>query len=69
MSTLELKKELHKYIDQGDKRLVKFIYDIIKDYHLQLKEDKMIAEGEEDIKAGRLHTQQEIKDFIDNWKA
>jgi plasmid stabilization system protein ParE len=28
----------------------------------------MIAEGEEDIKAGRLHSQQEVKDFIKNWK-
>jgi len=69
MSTLELKQELHKYIDKGDNRFVKYIYDKIKAYQTQLEQDKMIAEGEEDIKAGRLHTQQEIKDFIDNWEA
>ena len=30
--------------------------------------DKMIAEGEEDIKTGRVHSLDEVKDFIDNWK-
>ncbi len=33
----------------------------------QKRLDRMIAEGEEDIKAGRLHSQEEVKKMIKDW--
>jgi predicted transcriptional regulator len=68
MSTLEIKQELHRFIDTEDDKVIKKFYKMAKAYMEQLKADRMIAEGEEDIKAGRLHSQQEVKDFIKNWK-
>ncbi len=69
MSTLEIKQALHELIDTGDDKFVKMFYEMAKAYAVQLRKDKMIAEGEADIKAGRIHSQQNIKDFISNWKA
>jgi len=68
MSTLELKQELHNFIDNGDKHFVKYVYDKIKAYQEQLNMDKMIEEGEEDIKAGRTYSIEEAKKMIDNWE-
>ena len=68
MSTLEIKQELHDFINQGDDKSIKQFYKMAKDFILQLQKDKMIAEGEADIKAGRLHSQEDIKSFINNWK-
>ncbi len=69
MSTLEIKQALHELIDTGDDKFVKMFYEMAKVYAVQHRKDKMIAEGEADIKAGRIHSQQNIKDFISNWKA
>jgi 6-phosphogluconate dehydrogenase len=32
-------------------------------------DDKMIAESEEDIKAGRIHSQDEVQKIIESWRA
>ena len=42
MSTLELKQELHDIIDQGDDKLVKTFYEMVKAYVSQMRKDKMI---------------------------
>ncbi len=68
MSTIEIKQELHDFIDQGDDKSIKQFYKMAKDFVLQLQKDKMIAEGEADIKASRIHSQEEMKIFISNWK-
>ena len=68
MSTVELKQELHELINQGDDRFVKMFYEMAKAYISQAKHDKMIPEGEEDIKMGRLHSQDEVKKIINSWK-
>jgi hypothetical protein len=68
MSTLELKQELHDIIDQGDDKLVKTFYEMVKAYVSQMRKDKMIAESEEDIKAGRIHSQTEVQNIIESWK-
>jgi len=68
MSTLDIKQELHRFIDSEDDKSIKKFYEMAKAYMEQLKADRMIAEGEEDIKAGRTHTMEEVKDFINNWK-
>lgn len=67
MSTIEIKQELHEYIEKGDDKFVKMFYEMAKAYIEQLQKDKMITEGEKDIKMGRIHSQQEIKELITNW--
>lgn len=69
MSILELKKELYKYIDIGDDKFVQNLYEKAMTYMEQIRADKMIEEAEEDIKNGNLHSLEEVKDYIKNWKA
>ncbi len=68
MSTLELKQELHNYIDIADDKFVKALYEKAKSYIEQIKNDRMIKEGEEDIKKGNLHSSEQVKQYIENWK-
>jgi hypothetical protein len=68
MSTLELKQELHQLINEGDEKFVKMFYEMAKAYSVQIKKDKMIAESEEDIKAGKIHSQIEVQKMIESWK-
>lgn len=67
MSTLEIKEELHKLIEIGNNQFIDTLYQTAKSYMEQKRLDQMIAEGEEDIKAGRLHSQQEVQKMIDDW--
>ncbi|MEN1785280.1 MAG: hypothetical protein AAGF77_09090 [Bacteroidota bacterium] len=67
MSTLEIKKKLRQYINEGDELFVKMLYDTAKDHMHRLAEDKLMAESEEDIKAGRLHTMDEVQNMIKDW--
>jgi len=67
MGALEIREELRKYIEIGDKQFLNTLYKTAKSYIEQKKLDRMIAEGEEDIKAGRVHSQSEVKKMIDNW--
>lgn len=68
MSTIELKRELHSFIDEEDDKSVKIFYQMVKSYIVQKRKDKMIAEGEEDIKNGRLHSLKEAKEIMDKWE-
>jgi hypothetical protein len=68
MRTIELKKELHSFIDEEDDKSVKTLYKMVKSYIVQKRKDKMIAEGEEDIKNGRLHSLKEAKEIMDRWE-
>ena len=67
MSVLELREELHKYIEIGDNKFLDALYKTAKEYIEQKQLDRMIAEGEEDIKAGRVHSQKEVQKMIENW--
>ncbi|WP_396178914.1 hypothetical protein [Flavobacterium sp.] len=69
MSTLDLKKELHDLTNEGDEKFIKNIYKMAKAYTHQSKEDKMIAEAEDDIKNGKIHSQKEVQQIIESWKA
>ncbi|MCD9019444.1 hypothetical protein [Parachryseolinea silvisoli] len=70
MGTMEMKREIHKWIeDQNDPDLIKKIYDQLGREDA-IRED-MIASAlraEEDIKAGRVYTSEEfwahIKDYV-----
>ncbi len=67
MSTIELKKELKNYIDDGDDKFIKIFYEMAKAYMLQRDKDKMIAEGEMDIKNGQTFTLEEAKEIMKKW--
>lgn len=67
MSTLELRKELHKYIDIGDNQFLDALYKTAKKYMEQKELNRMITEGEEDIKNGNVKTQDELQELINNW--
>ncbi len=66
MGTMEIKQELHKFVDTGDDKFVKMFYEMAKVYMEQLQKDKMILDGEEDIKAGRTYSLKEAKKMLDN---
>ena len=67
MGSLEIREELHKYIEIGDKQFLNVLYNTAKSYIEQKKLDRMIAEGEADIEAGRLHSQQDVQKMIEDW--
>ena len=64
MSTVEIKQELHQFIDEGDETFVKMFYEMAKAYVSQRKKDRMIAEGEEDVAMGRTHTLKEARGML-----
>lgn len=68
MSTIELKQELHYFIEKGDDRFIKMFYEMAKAYMSQKQKDKMIFEGEEDIKKGHTYSLKEAKEIMENWK-
>lgn len=65
----DLRQELHKYIDSEDEDFVRTLHEMATVYLKQSQRDKMIAEAEEDIEAGRIYSQEEIDEYIKNWKA
>lgn len=67
MSTIELKKELHNYIENADDQFVKMFYEMAKAYMLQKNKDKMISEGEQDIKNGQTYSLEEAKELMKKW--
>ena len=67
MSTIEIRNEMLELIKNEDDSSLKRLYELFKAYKEQCRLDKMIAEGEEDIKAGRLHSQSEVQKMIESW--
>lgn len=68
MNAIELKRELHIFIDQEDDRTVEMLFQMVQSFRIQKRKDKMIAEGEEDIKNGRLYSLKEAKEIMDKWE-
>jgi hypothetical protein len=68
MSTLEIKKELHQIIDNSDTNLAEAFYNLITTYLSKSEHSKMITESEDDIKVGRIHSQDDVKKMIENWR-
>ena len=67
MSTLELKKKLHQIIDNSDTNFIEDFYAIITAYMEKSKNSRMVAESEEDIKSGKIHSQNEVRKIIESW--
>lgn len=68
MNTVEIKEELHKYIEIGDNQFIDKLYQTAISYMEQKRMDRMISEAEADIKAGRTYSLKEAKKIIDNWE-
>lgn len=68
MSVVDIRQELRDFINQEDDTSLQKFYKIAKAYMEQKRKDRMIAEGEEDIKAGRTHSLKEARKIIDNWE-
>ena len=67
MEVLELREELRNYIEIGDGNFLKALHKTAKSYIEQKQCNRMIAEGEEDIKAGQVHSQDEVQKMIESW--
>ena len=67
MTTTEAKKELSRLIEIGDDQLIDKMYNTAKSYMEQKRLDRMIAEGEADIEAGRLHSLEDVQKMINDW--
>jgi predicted transcriptional regulator len=68
MTTTEAKKELSRLIEIGDDQLIDKMYNTAKSYMKQKRLDRMIAEGEANIEAGRTYSLKEARKIIDDWK-
>jgi hypothetical protein len=66
MSSIGIKQELHKLIDSGDDKFVKIFYEMAKVYMEQLQKEKMVLEGEKDIKSGKTYGLKEAKKMVEN---
>ena len=81
MGTIELKKELHDYIDLADETFLKMVYAMSKEYKISdvigyhpdgtpiLKDDlkKRVKAASIRVKSGDYLTQEEIEEEIENW--
>ena len=67
MSTIEIRQEMLELIKNEDDSSLKRLYELFKAYKEQRRLDKMIAEGEDDIKEGKLHSQSEVQKMIESW--
>lgn len=70
MSDQDLKNRLHKLIDDADEGFLHLIEEAASHYYsgeTQEELDAGILEAEEDIKAGRVYTLDEMKERIKGW--
>lgn len=68
MSTIEIKKELHKIIDESDSNFVQAFYEIAKNFINKTDNSKLIEESEQDILDGKIHSLDEVKNIVKDWK-
>ena len=67
MSTIEIRQEMLELIKNEDDSSLKRLYELFIASKEQRRLDMMIAEGEEDIKEGKLHSQLEVQKMIEAW--
>lgn len=67
MGELEIREERHKFIEIADKQFINLLHKTAKSYNEQKNLDTMIADGEADITAGRVHRQDEVQKMIEGW--
>jgi hypothetical protein len=67
MGAVEIREELHKYIEIADKQFLKTLYQTAQSYIEQKKQDRLMVEAEADIKEGRVHSQSDVQKMIEGW--
>jgi|GEM_PF-676841 len=70
MPDLNLKDKLHKLIDNADEGFLHLVEEAASHYYAgetQEELDAGILESEEDIKAGRVHTLDEVREMTKQW--
>jgi hypothetical protein len=67
MSKENLKNKLTQYLIDADENALHFLHEATLKYENQKALDKMIAEGEEDIAAGRTHSLEEARKLLKQW--
>lgn len=68
METTVLRKKLQFDIEKADYTLLKKINVLISDFEYQQEQDRLMKESEDDIKEGRVHTQNQMDILIKSWK-
>ena len=68
MESTMLKKKLQDRISTADYDLLTKIDEAIANFEYQKEQDRMIEEAEEDIRAGKVYSQQEMIEQIKGWK-
>ena len=64
MKTIELKKALKQYIEIGDSQFLDTMYETATAYMEQKRQERMLEEGEEDIKNKRTFSIEEAKKML-----
>lgn len=80
MNKVQIKEEIHKYINQADDRFIHLVYGMIKEDKNEIVAHTvkgkpltqseyvvMIEESEDDIKAGRVISHKKLKKEIKGW--
>jgi hypothetical protein len=68
MGALKLREELYKYIEIGDRKFLNALHKTAKEYMEQQRLNRMIAEGEEDIAAGKTYRLAQAKKMMAEWE-
>ena len=62
------KKRIHKIIDESDSNFIQAFYEIAKNFINKTDNSKLIEESEQDILDGKIHSLDEVKNIVKNWK-
>lgn len=68
MGAIELREELYKYIEIGDKKFLNALHKSAKEYIERQRLNRMITEGEEDIADGKTYSVAEAKKILADWE-
>ncbi|ARN79206.1 hypothetical protein BST97_15120 [Nonlabens spongiae] len=67
MKISKIRKKLRDYVEIGDEEFLNVLMETASVYIEQKKLDQSIAEGEQDIAKGNLHSQSEVQKMIEAW--
>jgi hypothetical protein len=74
MSTIEIRKKVHEFIDESDDNIINAVYALLKAYHNESapnvsieQYNKELNEAEARIDKGEFITQEELEKEIKKW--
>ena len=68
MSTVDIKKELHTFIDNSDENFLRDFYALIQDFSKNLDRSTMIDDSENDIRDNNIYSQNDVQKIIEGWR-